>query len=235
MDSRATRRNLLRLLAVAPLLSACGGPSVLREAALLPVSPEGFPSQLPAPALPVGAEWRYRIRAVLTGLTTDQVRYRVSAVDANGYEIAGVSQTDGPFEARYDRDLNPVRSRNVAFQPAYPRYSFPLAIGKMWRTTVRTTVVGDSGQGTLLQDVSAAVRGWERVTVPAGIFTALRIDLAINWQNSAFATERGNSTEAFWYAANVRNAVFHHRTDYSEGRIVTNNVVTELESFKVGG
>jgi hypothetical protein len=82
--------------------------------------------------------------------------------------------------------------------------------------------------------VSATVRGWERVTVPAGNFTALRIDLAIDWRDSDNAAAWGNSAESFWYAAEVRNAVFHHRVDFAQGRLESNNSVTELESFSVG-
>ncbi len=226
-----TRRNLLRILAATPLLGACRGPSPLQQADLRSVPPEGFPNELPAPALQVGAEWRYVMRSVLTGLATDHVRLRVSAVDANGYAIAGQSEQSGPFEARFDRNLNPIRNRNVAFAPPYPRYAFPLTIGKAWRTEVRTTVIGQPDQGTLFQNVSGNVPGWERVTVPAGMFTALRIDLAITWRVSVEASERGNSAESFWYSPQVRNAVFHHRTDYASGRVVTNDVVTELESF----
>jgi hypothetical protein len=235
LDSASTtRRNLLRTLAAVPLLGACGGPSVLQQADLRPVSPEGLPRELPAPALRAGDEWRYLMRSVLTGLTTDRVQLRVSAVDADGYSIAGQSGQSGPFEARFDRNLNPIRNRNVAFAPPYPRYAFPLAIGKAWRTEVRTTVAGRPDQGTLLQDVSATVHGWERVTVPAGVFTTLRIDLAIAWRDTAYATERGNSTESFWYSATVRNAALHHRIDYVQGRVVSNDVVTELESFSTG-
>jgi len=231
---RTARRNLLRALAVAPLLGACGGPSVLSRANLKPVPAEGLPRELTAPALRVGDEWRYVTRSVLTGLTTDQVRLRVSAADDDGYTIAGHSQAAGAFEARFDRDLNPVRNRNVTFEPAYPRYAFPLAIGKTWSGEVRTTVIGAPDQGALIQHVRANVHGWERVTVPAGIFTALRIDLAIDWRVTVEASERGNSTESFWYATSVRNAVFHHRVDFAQGRIVTNNSATALESFHPG-
>jgi hypothetical protein len=229
----SNRRNLLLLVAAVPLLGACGGSSPLHQADIRPVSPEGLPGELPAPALQVGTEWRYVMRSVLTGLTTDRVQLRVSAVEADGYVVAGQSEA-GAFEARLDRDLNPIRNRNVAFAPPYPRYAFPLTIGKAWRTEVRTTVVGQPDQGTLLQNVSASVRGWERVTVPAGIFTTLRIDLAIEWQNTRDATERGNSTETFWYSAQVQNAVLHHRTDYASGRVVTNDSVTSLESLSAG-
>ncbi|MGB8435923.1 MAG: hypothetical protein WCE38_16840 [Burkholderiales bacterium] len=228
------RRDLLRLLAAVPLLGACSGPSPLREADLRPVAPDGLPSDLPAPMLRVGDEWRYVMRSELTGLTTDRVQLRVSAVDAGGYQIAGRSQEAGPFEVRYDRDLNIIRSRGSAFQPPYPRFAFPLAIGKSWRADVTSTLPAAVSDGAILQSVSATAQGWERVTVPAGTFTALRVVLAINWRNVNYASVWGSSGETFWYAAQVRNAVLHHRVDYPHDGAQSNNIVTELESFSAG-
>ena len=229
----ATRRRLLGLFAATPLLGACGGPSVLRQAGLQPVSPDGLPREVPAPVLQVGDEWRYVMRDAMTGLTTDRARLSVTAVDPDGYSMAEGSQTAGAFAARYDRGLNPLRSRNVVFEPAYPRYAFPLAIGKTWRADVRSSTVPAVRYGTLLQSIQATVRGWERVTVPAGMFTALRVDLAIDWRNTDDAQVWGNSTESFWYVPQVRNMALHHRVDFAQGRLESSNSVTELESFRV--
>jgi hypothetical protein len=228
------RRRVLGLLAATPLLGACGGPSVLRQAGLQPVSPDGLPREVPAPALQVGDEWRYVMRDAMTGLATDRAQLRVTAIDPDGYSMAESSQTAGAFAARYDRGLNLLRSRNVVFEPAYPRYAFPLAIGKTWRADVRSSAVPAVRYGTLLQRVQATVRGWERVTVPAGTFTALRVDLAIDWRNGDDAQVWGNSSESFWYVPQARNMVFHHRVDFAQGRMESNNSVTELESFSVG-
>jgi hypothetical protein len=198
------------------------------------VPPDGLPRELPAPALRVGDEWGYVMRDAMTGLASDRARMRVTAVDADGYGMTESSQAVGTFAVRYDRNLNPLRSRNVVFEPAYPRFAFPLAAGKTWRAEVRSSGVPAARYATLVQRVSATVRGWERVTVPAGNFTALRIDLAIDWRDSDNAAAWGNSAESFWYAAEVRNAVFHHRVDFAQGRLESNNSVTELESFSVG-
>jgi hypothetical protein len=228
------RRRWLRLLAATPLLGACGGPSVLRQAGLQPLPPDGLPAELPAPALRVGDEWRYVMRDAMTGLASDRARLRVTSADTGGYGLAESSQSVGPFDARYDRNLNLLRSRNVAYEPAYPRFAFPLAIGRAWSAEVRSVTVPAARYGTLQQRVRATVRGWERVTVPAGTFVALRVDLAIDWRDTDSASTWGNSAETFWYAPEVRNAVFHHRTDFPQGRFESNNSVTELESYRVG-
>lgn len=227
------RRNILGFMALGPLLSACGGTSVLRQADLQPVPAAGRPNALSAPVIRVGDQWNFVMRSGLTGLVADRVRAEVTAVESDGYTVAETWQTAGPVTARYDLDLNPLRSGNVVYEPAYPRFSFPLAIDKSWRGQ---TVAREQPRrlfGVLRQDLRANVHGWERATVPAGIFTALRVDISIDWQNPDNAQSRGSSMESFWYVADVRNIVLHHRIDF-ENRVETNNSVTELESFRVG-
>ena len=229
----ATRRKLLRLLATAPLLGACRGPSVLSQAGLQPVPPDGLPSELPAPVLRPGHEWRMVTHDELTGLVSERMRAVVTRADADGYDLTETPQAGNVYDVRYDRNLNLVRWRNRAFAPAYPRFAFPLAIGKSWRVDVRSSAIPAVRYGTLIERVSATVRGWERVTVPAGTFTTLRVDLAIDWRDTDAAGVWGNSSDTFWYAAEVRNAVLRHRVDYPYGGAQSNNIVTEVESFSV--
>ncbi len=232
---RATRRRLLRVLATAPLLGACGGTSVLNQMVSRPVPPEGLPREVVAPLLQVGDEWRYVKRSALTGLTIDQVQARVSAVGRDGYAVAEDWHTAGPVAARFDRNLNPLRSGNWVHEPAFPRYSFPLGVGQVWSGEVISSEEAPARRyARLRQRIKANVRGWERVTVSAGTFTALRIDLAVNWSDTDNAQVWGNSAETVWYAAEVRNMVLHHRVDYPYDGIQSSNVLVELESFRVG-
>jgi hypothetical protein len=232
---RATRRRLLRVLATAPLLGACGGTSVLNQMVSRPVSPEGLPREVVAPLLQVGDEWRYVKRSALTGLTIDQVQVRVSAVGRDGYAVAEDWHTAGPVAARFDRNLNPLRSGNWVHEPAFPRYSFPLGVGQVWSGEVISSEEAPARRyARLRQRLKANVRGWERVTVSAGTFAALRIDLAVNWSDTDNAQVWGNSAETVWYAAEVRNMVLHHRVDYPYDGIQSSNVLVELESFRVG-
>jgi hypothetical protein len=230
----ARRRRLIGLLAAMPLLDACGGTTVLNQMGLQPVPPNGLPRELPAPALQVGDEWRYVKRSALTGLTLDRARVRVTAAGRDSYAVAEDWQAAGPVAARFDRNLNPLRSGDWLYEPAYPRFSLSLAIGKAWSGEVIASEVPSRRYARQRQRLKASVRGWERVTVPAGTFTALRIDLAVNWSDTDNAQVWGNSAETVWYAAEVRNMVLHHRVDYPYDGIQSSNVLVELESFRVG-
>jgi hypothetical protein len=230
----ATRRRVLGLLAATPLLGACGGTTVLNQMGLQPVPPDGLPRELPAPVLQVGDEWGCVKRSGLTGLTVDRARVRVTAAGRDGYAVAEDWQTAGPVAARFDRNLNPLRSGDWVYEPAYPRFSFPLAIGKAWSGEIIASEVPSRRNARLRQRLKANVRGWERVKVPAGTFTALRIDIAVNWSDTDNAQVWGNSAETVWYAAEVRNMVLHHRVDYPYDGIQSSNVLVELESFRVG-
>ena len=231
----ARRRRLIGLLAATPLLGACGGTSVLNQMVSRPVPPEGLPREVVAPLLQVGDEWRYLKRSALTGLKIDQVQARVSAVGRDGYAVAEDWHTAGPVAARFDRNLNPLRSGNWVHEPAFPRYSFPLGVGQAWSGEVISSEEAPARRyARLRQRIKANVRGWERVTVSAGTFTALRIDLAVNWSDTDNAQVWGNSAETVWYAAEVRNMVLHHRVDYPYDGIQSSNVLVELESFRVG-
>jgi hypothetical protein len=229
----ASRRNALRLLAAAPLFGACRGPSVLSQAGLQPVPPDGLPRELPAPVLRPGHEWRAVTHDELTGLVSERMRMVVTAADADGYSLTETLQAGPVYDVRFDRNLNLVRWRNRAFAPAYPRFEFPLAIGKRWRVNLRSSAIPSVRYGTLIEEVSGVVRGWERVKVPAGSFTALRIELAIDWRDAEAAGVWGNSMDTFWYSAEVRNAVLRHRVDYPYAGAQSNNIVTEVESFSV--
>lgn len=226
------RRSVLGMIALAPILGACGGPSVLRMAGLQPVSPDGRPDAVPAPAIRIGDQWHFVIVSGLTGTDIDGYEARVTAAGPDGFTVAETWRTAGRVTARYDRDFNPLRSGNVVYEPAYPRFSFPLAVGKTWTGRTLATEQPRRLFGVVSQSLRANVHGWERVKVSAGEFVALRIDIAIDWQNPDNAQSRGSSKETFWYATEVRNAVLHHRIDF-EDRLETNNAVTELESFSL--
>lgn len=63
------------------------------------------------------------VRDALRGVLKE-LRAETSVVEASDWHQAARA---GSVTARYDRNLNPLRSRNVVYEPAYTRFSFPLA------------------------------------------------------------------------------------------------------------
>jgi hypothetical protein len=86
--------------------------------------------------------------------------------------------------------------------------------------------------GNFRQRVRASVRGWEKVIVPAGTFTALRIDISVDWNDVDVAELFGTTAETIWYVPQIRNMAFYHLVDF-QGRHEVNNAVLELESFRL--
>jgi len=127
-----------------------------------------------------------------------------------------------------------VRTYNLDFQPAFPRFSFPLAIGKTWQGEVRKRDVPAQRYGNVRESVKATVAGWERITVPAGTFTALRIDIAVTWSDLDAAGLRGMSRETVWYVPEVRNFALSHRQDFYGDVQLVDESVLELTAFSGG-
>jgi hypothetical protein len=222
-----SRRTFLAGALVA-LAGCAGGRSALRSANILPVSPAEMPDQVSAPTLRTGDWWAYIQRDQLTGLETNRGRFHVTRVTDAGYQIREEWQQGGVVTAFYNRDLNPVRTYNLSFTPAFPRFSFPLFIGKSWQADVVRSDVPPKQFGTLRQQVNGSVGGWDRITVPAGTFTAVRIDLTIVWRDTDAASARGSSRETVWYVPTINAIALSRREDFYGDFQVINDSILEL-------
>lgn len=234
VPSRISRRAALAGLVLASALAACAQYSVLRDANVQPVTAAGMPADVPAPTLRVGDEWSYTRRDTMTGLVDNQVRGRVAGVTGGGYQIAEEWQKGAPVNALYDLNLNPLRIGNVDYQPPFQRFSFPLAVGKTWQSELVKRATPVQRYSTVSESMRGTVVGWDRITVPAGTFTALRIDVTTVWHDLDAATVRGTSRETVWYVPEVRNVVLLHRQDYYGDVQILNDSILELTAFSVG-
>ena len=224
------RRTFLGIAAVTPWLSACAS-NAITQANIQPVALQGLPAEVPAPLLRPGTQWQYTMRDGITGLVTDRATIRVTSATPDGYAIDEDWQ-NGWAAARYDANLNPVQTKNIVYQPPFPRYEFPLSIGKVWSGTVMKDAVPAQRYGHVREEVKGSVAGWERITVPAGTFTALRIDIAGDWRNTDDASTFGTFTEKVWYVPEVRNMALYQRVDLYHFQII-NNSTQELNAFSL--
>jgi hypothetical protein len=98
----------------------------------------------------------------------------------------------------------------TTFSPALPYMSFPLSPGKTWQARVTEVAPGSSDKS---HAITASVGQWESVTVPAGTFRALRIELTDEISESGVVIHQGQDVS--WYAPEVRRSVKTEETSFN--------------------
>lgn len=158
------------------------------------------------PEIRVGDLWRFQVTDRLTRqteavsievMTVTESRIqtwssRSSSVAAGPPAAAGVIET-------WDREWNQFSTGNIVYVPFYPAVRFPLEPGMKW--TVATQ--WNSGSGILKHDLTTQVAGWERVTVPAGTFDAIRLNVRGYISETAttnYYAQTGTISNVLWYA-----------------------------------
>lgn len=185
------------------------------------------PSSRPKPAVIIGGrverpdvragdQWKYQVTDGFTGLKsmvilevsevtnshvyTYGARRDLSAPDLNLPAAAGQIEV-------WDRDWNLLRQGGTEYSPFYPSYQFPLEAGKHWSGSVQYQV----SHGIAYKQLHGQVAGWERVTVPAGTFDAIKIDLRgiyrVPCVQSSYCISTGAANDTMWYAPTVRQIV----------------------------
>ena len=153
------------------------------------------------PDVKVGESWRYRITDRYTNLT-HAASFEVTAVTENRIH----TQTSGGVIEIWDRNWNLTRQGEIEYSPFYPSLQFPLEPGKRWSGTVQWKI----SSGIMQHQVTAQVAGWERVTVPAGSFDAVKVILRGNFLESltlSYYAQNGAVSHTIWYAPAVRQIV----------------------------
>lgn len=152
-----------------------------------------------APTFSVGDFWKYRrphkgseFSRTVTAIKSDLV----TMVTGSGQEL--VFTKEGNEVLGHDLGGLPQR-----FDPFVPRLQFPLQEGKSWTRsyTGRDERAPRPKNGTLWAKVS----GWERISLPAGTFDSLRIEIRISSERV-----KGPATahdEVCWYAPEVKRFV----------------------------
>ncbi len=179
------------------------------------------PERVEDPSVKVGDTWIYNRMDGWRGELDYVSLNKVKEVGANGI-IMESTDLDGrnPSKIQRTRDFNLVRIEAPRFvqtaSPFYPSYAFPLQPGKTWRGIVDLNTTRQPGQ-TGRADLEGRVVGWESVTVPAGNFTALKIELKGRYLGSSIVdgySFSGWIEDTLWYAPEVRNAVRYEYKDW---------------------
>lgn len=205
MKTSRSTRNAIRLIAVA--LAGAVATAANAQAA-------------PAPAMKVGDRWVYNVKSGIGMQTiTYQETREVTAVSRSAFKVKVTGKSaDGADFTRVEDYSGPGTLRSgtlcLAEVRRYPtplqRVAFPIAPNQ--RSSKWVDVVSDPG-GTKGQiNYSFRTRGWEKVTAPAGVFDAIRIDTLMTLDDSTPFRNATHCNFTYWYSPMVRGTVRERRS-----------------------
>ena len=214
IPTRALKICLALAFMAAPTSPASAAEAPPKVADTPPAGPRAKPAfsvggPVERPDVRPGDRWTYRVTDLLSKLTRTST-LETTAVTASRIETRrkagdGATADQGVIEA-WDRDWNLLQAADVKFTPFYPTFRFPLEKDKSWSGSVSW-----SGSGVTTQhDLKLRVAGWERVTVPAGTFDAIRVNVR-GYIHTTTGSGFGQGTikDTMWYAPAIRQIVKH--------------------------
>jgi hypothetical protein len=195
-----SRRTFITSAALVPI--SCGVPLSYERGISI-----AQPKPTPVVRLPqVGQEWTYIKRDVFDGKTIALINERVSAVGSS--IVIDRSTSDGgmlPSEIQSKWGFvvtDPQWPRLLSFKPALPLW--PLELDGEWskQLNVKYSVGGYSEPDMNWQEYMSA-QGWEKITVPAGEFIALRYQNLINYESEDPNKINCMHKETIWFAPQI--------------------------------
>ena len=193
-------------------------------------------NQVPAPPIAVGDTYVYESRAVGSAADKPGARLvtRRAVIGTDGRitmtSLRLSSRNAKPRTLYFDGEWNLLGVRNSSgsgldYSPPLQYYDFPLFPGKTWRQA--TTERNIQTRATRQHVLTGTVRGWELVSVPAGTFRGIKVEL----QTELFDPDSGErilGTDTSWYVPEVRRSVKSVMTAKG-GR----QRIIELQSYEV--
>jgi hypothetical protein len=191
-------------------------------------------AQAAVPQVNVGDSWTYRYSDVWKNQPGSLNRMEVTAVTDTEILVDIKRAATGVLlvQQRFSHEMNPINRGKMHFTPAFGRYAFPLTPGKTW-TLDATAKNEDAGKRWRYQ-VNGKVANWEKITVPAGEFDALKIEVVAFYQGEGVGLTSGNGQlkETIWYAPAVNNFVRLEYQDTNWQGVIFNRDLWELTAYK---
>jgi hypothetical protein len=154
----------------------------------------------------IGQEWTYVKKDVFDGrvlaLITERVfnigtTITINRSTADGGMLPSEIQSNWGFVL-----TDPQWPHLLSFKPALPLW--PLELNSDWSKQFNTKYsVGDYSDSGLNWREYMSVQGWERITVPAGEFIALRFDTLINYESDDPNKIDCMRKETIWFAPEI--------------------------------
>lgn len=195
-----SRRTFMASAALAPV--ACGVPLAYQRG-----TPVAQPKPTPNVRAPqVGQEWTYVKRDVFDGKIRGVITERVASVgstivierrDEEGSQLP--SEIQGPWGVV---QLDTSWPRLMSFRPPIPLW--PEELNSSWSKQFDAKYsLGGYSENAYDWLAYMSVHGWERITVPAGTFLAIRYQNLINFQSDDANKVDCIRKETIWFAPSI--------------------------------
>ena len=174
----------------------------------------------PAPFMIVGDRWVYNVKSGIgLSTTTYQETREVTAVSGKRGRIKVTGKAaDGKDFTRVEEFSAPgtlasgalCLDQGYRFPTPLQRVAFPVAPGQ--RSSKWVDVIADPGGAKGQVNYSFRTRSWDKQTVPAGAFDAIRVDVLMVLDDSTPFRNATNCNFTYWYSPTVRGTVRERRT-----------------------
>lgn len=201
-----------------------------------------------APSYSTGDRWTYRAQDGFRTPVRWEETHEITAIGATGITVRITQKGPSVDTARTEEWAAPGLVRVGAlfdhetrrFSEPLKRYDFPLASGKTWNQWVDNFDEATRRSGQINRYVR--VHGWEKVTLPAGTFDAIRLTVIMRLDDEQFDRFGTECNYVVWYAPAVRGIVREEKdAQYREkgdpmgiGVVRTQHAALELISFTPG-
>jgi hypothetical protein len=184
------------------------------------------------PVWRVGDSWTYNYIDNWKKEVVDVSVDKITEISAKEIKVEWVSKKFKNGTNLFNQDFNATirnsgSSIEIRSSPEWPRYSFPMKPGKVWQQQV-TWTKSNEPDWKVVADLKGTAQGWEKITVPAGTFDSLRIELQGRYTGSNSQRNwSGSQKEVYWFAPAVKRIV---KYEFDDG---TRKDGYELLDFKI--
>jgi len=202
-----------------------------------------------APTFRVGDRWVYRAQDGFRVPVVWDETHEVIATGPDGITVRVAQKGPTVDNVRTERWATPGRvlagalfdTETRRFSPALDRYAFPLQQGQAWNQWVDNYDESARKDGRINRYVR--VRGWEKISTPAGTFDAIALRVTMRLDDEEFWREATTCNYLLWYAPAVRGTVreekdaeYREKGDPMDGMasIRSQHATIELVQFTAG-
>lgn len=202
-----------------------------------------------APVYHVGDRWVYRAQDGFRVPVVWDETHEVTAIGADGITVRITQKGPSVDNERAERLAAPGRvlvgalfdSETRRFTPALDRYAFPLQQGQSWNQWVNSYDEATEREGQINHYVR--VRGWEKITTPAGTYDAIALRVTMRLDDEEFWRYPTTCNYLIWYAPAVgatvreeKDAEYREKGDAMDGQgnIRAQHTLLELVSYSPG-